>query len=723
MTTSYNPGVASKNGDPESSASHSSSIVHFDATMVRKNKMRDKAMSQVGTVPRHQIPGELAAIAEPGSRREITSGEVTTESATTPFPSDNEPSPAIPVAVAESQAAHSNNGTSRAKKSTPPPEQLETFLINFVVEQTGYPAEIVDLDADLEADLGIDSIKKAQLFGELREYFDFEMTATEDMTLDDFSTLAHVVDYLRMASDGSDIGNQASVPAANPPVSNDQSASTVTTFSSSSPVSTVTSNSVPEGSGRVNTDTEEPISDQLEPFLINFVVEQTGYPAEIVELDADLEADLGIDSIKKAQLFGELREYFDITPSQDLSLDDFLTLRDVMEFLQGTQQNQQTPGSTQVESPSPPALDQVKTEPVSSGGRDAVDSAAELQDTSNSSLSTTTTAATDRAPSQEQLEPFLVNFVVEQTGYPAEIVELDADLEADLGIDSIKKAQLFGELREYFDITPSEELTLDDFVTLRDVLNFLQGIHPQTPQEESPSGQFTDQNLEETTTSQPTQPSNPGTTITSPAGAEKTPPTEHLDEFLINFVVEQTGYPPEIVELDADLEADLGIDSIKKAQLFGELREYFEFDVTPTEDLTLDDFATLRDVMIFLQGAPPPSKSATDASVPLAPTSSSINSTDHRNGKPVSTDERSILKTLSRIITERSMANDVKASLTSNTRLIDDVGLDSVGMLDLITAVEQHYAISISLEDLEIESLNNSGAFASLIGRKLAEKN
>ena len=66
--------------------------------------------------------------------------------------------------------------------------------------------------------------------------------------------------------------------------------------------------------------------------------------------------------------------------------------------------------------------------------------------------------------------------------------------------------------------------------------------------------------------------------------------TADLEKFLINFVVEQTGYPPEVVELDADLEADLGIDSIKKAQLFGELREYF--DVTPSADLTLDDFPT-----------------------------------------------------------------------------------------------------------------------------------
>src|SRR5262249_10264131 len=78
-------------------------------------------------------------------------------------------------------------------------------------------------------------------------------------------------------------------------------------------------------------------------------------------------------------------------------------------------------------------------------------------------------------PAIKELESFLVNFVVEQTGYPPEVVELDADLEADLGIDSIKKAQLFGELAEYFDVQPDENLTLDDFPTLRHVLSFLVG--------------------------------------------------------------------------------------------------------------------------------------------------------------------------------------------------------------------------------------------------------
>src|SRR4051812_34801462 len=60
-----------------------------------------------------------------------------------------------------------------------PSTDLQALLIDFVVAQTGYPREIVDLDADLEADLGIDSIKKGQLVGGVGEDFDF--TAAADL--------------------------------------------------------------------------------------------------------------------------------------------------------------------------------------------------------------------------------------------------------------------------------------------------------------------------------------------------------------------------------------------------------------------------------------------------------------------------------------------------------------------------------------------------------------
>ncbi len=320
---------------------------------------------------------------------------------------------------------------------------------------------------------------------------------------------------------------------------------------------------------------------ELEKFLVDFVVEHTGYPPEIVELDADLEADLGIDSIKKAQLFGELGEYFDVRPSEDLSLDNFPTLRHVLDYLVRSQ-------------PSGPAVATAPSPPPSLGAA-AVSAVAAPPLAAVEPVPAAAGTAVSLDP--KELEKFLVDFVVEHTGYPPEIVELDADLEADLGIDSIKKAQLFGELGEYFDVRPSEDLSLDNFPTLRHVLDYLVKSQQSTP----------------ATVVAPTPPPSLGPATVSavavpqPAAVEQAPAApgtagnldpKELEKFLVDFVVEHTGYPPEIVELDADLEADLGIDSIKKAQLFGELSEYF--DVHPSEDLSLDDFPTLRHVLNYL---------------------------------------------------------------------------------------------------------------------------
>jgi len=215
--------------------------------------------------------------------------------------------------------------------------------------------------------------------------------------------------------------------------------------------------------------------EELSAFLVNFVVEQTGYPPEIVELDADLEADLGIDSIKKAQLFGEIGEYFAIPPRADLALDDFPTLRHVLGFLVEATGGTAATGTTgPAARPAAPHEHEAAAPTIAarpSGGFTAAVYQPGQAVPAAAAATATVPPRAGRAP--EELAAFLVNFVVEQTGYPPEIVELDADLEADLGIDSIKKAQLFGEIGEYFAIPPRADLALDDFPTLRHVLGFL----------------------------------------------------------------------------------------------------------------------------------------------------------------------------------------------------------------------------------------------------------
>ncbi len=60
--------------------------------------------------------------------------------------------------------------------------------------------------------------------------------------------------------------------------------------------------------------------------LLEIVRDRTGYPAEMLKLDLDLEADLGIDSIKRVEILGTLRETVDgLEAVTDSSLMDGLT--------------------------------------------------------------------------------------------------------------------------------------------------------------------------------------------------------------------------------------------------------------------------------------------------------------------------------------------------------------------------------------------------------------
>ncbi len=44
-------------------------------------------------------------------------------------------------------------------------------ILALVVEKTGYPEEMLDLELDLEADLGVDTVKQAELFAAIREIY------------------------------------------------------------------------------------------------------------------------------------------------------------------------------------------------------------------------------------------------------------------------------------------------------------------------------------------------------------------------------------------------------------------------------------------------------------------------------------------------------------------------------------------------------------------------
>ena len=46
--------------------------------------------------------------------------------------------------------------------------------------------------------------------------------------------------------------------------------------------------------------------DDIREVLLEVVVEATGYPAEFIEFDQDLEGELGIDTVKQAEIMAEV---------------------------------------------------------------------------------------------------------------------------------------------------------------------------------------------------------------------------------------------------------------------------------------------------------------------------------------------------------------------------------------------------------------------------------
>jgi acyl carrier protein len=73
--------------------------------------------------------------------------------------------------------------------------KLEEILLTVISEKTGYPTEMLELDMDMEADLGIDSIKRVEIFGAMTEDYP-EVSGVNPQDLTDLRTLGQIVDYL-----------------------------------------------------------------------------------------------------------------------------------------------------------------------------------------------------------------------------------------------------------------------------------------------------------------------------------------------------------------------------------------------------------------------------------------------------------------------------------------------------------------------------------------------
>jgi acyl transferase domain-containing protein/NAD(P)H-dependent flavin oxidoreductase YrpB (nitropropane dioxygenase family)/NAD(P)-dependent dehydrogenase (short-subunit alcohol dehydrogenase family) len=252
--------------------------------------------------------------------------------------------------------------------------------------------------------------------------------------------------------------------------------------------------------------------------LLRIVAARTGYPVEMLALDAAMEADLGIDSIKKVEILAEFRRQFSASEQDGIraimeTLTSASTLGQIIERVTAA-----IGEPVKAASPVPTAVSQ--TSPVPSTTRDF---------------------AAD-----------LLRIVAARTGYPIEMLALDAAIEADLGIDSIKKVEILAEFRRQFSASEQE--------SLRAVMDKLT------------SAQTFQQIIDHVRLALGTNAPTATLPVATAALAVSAAPSFDIAGALLRIASARTGYPADMLAMDADLEADLGIDSIKRVEIIGELR-------------------------------------------------------------------------------------------------------------------------------------------------------
>ena len=234
--------------------------------------------------------------------------ELPIESASYPakIPSDpvtaGENIPTVPVTM-DSLPSNESTLPSLAQPATEPKKTLKPILLSVVSELTGYPVEMIDPDMDIESDLGIDSIKRVEILSTLEERIPGIPTVAPDV-IGKLKTLRQVAELL----EGS--GSERTSLDDNP-----------------SPQDLP----IP---GEASVNLEHSAKDDLRSTLLEVVSELTGYPVEMIGTDMDIEADLGIDSIKRVEILSAVEERMPglptVAPDQ---MGKMKTLQQIVEYM------------------------------------------------------------------------------------------------------------------------------------------------------------------------------------------------------------------------------------------------------------------------------------------------------------------------------------------------------------------------------------------------------
>ncbi|MDX1386907.1 MAG: phosphopantetheine-binding protein, partial [bacterium] len=267
-----------------------------------------------------------------------------------------EPSPAAPEP--ETPAPSSKSASIGVIEGV---EKLKALLLNVISETTGYPEDVLAEDMNLEADLGIDSIKRVEIFMEINQRVPNLPEVKVDQ-LAELQTIGQIVEFINNTAGeimerGSLDSVKTSEPVPNSPLVPELHGIEKTSAAQDS--GRVENPAAKESSVEEKPKFQDKELEQLKEILFEVISSATGYPLKILSPEMQLEGDLGIDSIKRVEIFMTVNERVPNLPEvQFEELVGLETIGDILDFMNRTanELRGQTPQATE---PAP----QVSTQP------------------------------------------------------------------------------------------------------------------------------------------------------------------------------------------------------------------------------------------------------------------------------------------------------------------------------------------------------------------------
>lgn len=206
-------------------------------------------------------------------------------------------------------------------------ERVRQALLGEYVRRTGYPEEMLDSDLDLEAELGIDTVKQVAVLAAVRERFG--LPPDPGFKLRDANTIAKAIDWFAGRLGGQDGTAKVAAPMAAATAVR----ASATPIAAHAPVTHAVVGAPPSTAPSNDQRGLDAARDEVRRAILDELVRRTGYPEEMLDPDLDLEAELGIDTVKQVAVLAAVRERFSLPPDPAFKLRDANTIRKAVEVL------------------------------------------------------------------------------------------------------------------------------------------------------------------------------------------------------------------------------------------------------------------------------------------------------------------------------------------------------------------------------------------------------